>query len=130
MICDTQRLICRNKDAGRPILLQYIGGILIGEVPATGQRVVTINPTIETTPELAIETAFEFAQSLRRSGWKAADEEFARSLWVEKEFGSSRLFAYLVAGFDAGNRSEPKPSAQQINAPIVRKKPTASRRLQ
>lgn len=83
-----------------------------------GQRIFTISPTKDTTPDLAIEMAYEFAHSLRRTGWAASDEEFAKSLWVEREFGDSPLLAYLVCGFEAGYRNQPRPVAEQLIAAL------------
>lgn len=56
---------------------------------------------------------YEFAHSLRRTGWKKVDQNFALSLWVEREFGTSPLHSYLVAGFKAGYVEEARPSADK-----------------
>lgn len=79
-----------------------------------GQKIVTINPTANTTPQDAVEMAYEFARSLRMTGWTTADGDFARSLWVQREFGKSPLLPYLLAGFNAGYMEGVKPLASEL----------------
>ena len=60
--------------------------------------------------------AYEFARSLRKTGWQPSDETYARSLWVERDFRNSPLLAYLIAGFTAGYHLEAKPNANEVAA--------------
>lgn len=67
--------------------------------------------TQSTTPEQAIDMAYELATSLRATGWSTSREQYARDLWVDYEFKDDPLRPFLTAGFNAGyaGRHKPKP---------------------
>lgn len=54
--------------------------------------------TQSTTPEQAIDMAYELATSLRATGWGTSREQYARELWVIDEFRDDPLRPFLVAG--------------------------------
>ncbi len=71
--------------------------------------------TSATTPEQAIEMAYELAMSLRATGWPRSRQEYARELWVDYEFANDPLRPFLDAGFKAGYAGERKPSPQDLH---------------
>lgn len=71
--------------------------------------------TQSTTPEQAIEMAYELGTSLRATGWPRSRERYARDLWVEYEFKNDPLRPFLDAGFTAGYTGVHKPSKKDIH---------------
>ena len=70
--------------------------------------------TQSTTPEQAIDMAYELATSLRATGWTTSREQYARDLWVIDEFGDDPLRPFLVAGFTAGYTGTRKPKTKDL----------------
>jgi len=78
----------------------------------------TLNVEIlkQTSPELAIKIAYDFARGLRIKG---AQEDALSSLldtWVNTPFEHNELLRYIKAGFIAGFRFESLPWKRQIDA--------------
>ena len=74
--------------------------------------IIDVGP--DTSPEEAILMAHSFALSLRKTGWQLSDEDYARSLWIEREYHDNRLLAFLLAGFIAGYHLEEKPTVTEV----------------
>ena len=70
----------------------------------------------DTSPELAIKIAYDFAKTLRSKG--ATDRQIADQLdiWVEKPFRTSVQLIYARAGFTAGYHWEMLPWRREIEA--------------
>src|SRR5579883_1270769 len=79
--------------------------------------IIDIGP--DTSPEEAILMAHSFALSLRKTGWLLSDEDYARSLWVEREYQDSPLLPFLLAGFIAGYHLEEKPTTTEVRLAIM-----------
>ena len=77
---------------------------------------LTVEILKETSPELAIKIAYDFAKGLRVKG--AQDEGLSALLveWVKQPFAESPLLPYIRAGFTAGFNSGALPWRRQIEA--------------
>ena len=75
-----------------------------------------IDLTATTTPDQAIQMAYDFAGALRATGWPTQDLAYARSLWIGSEYQASTLLPYLDAGFKAGYLGLRKPMAKDVPA--------------
>lgn len=71
--------------------------------------------TESTTPEQAIDMAYELAASLRATGWTKSREQYARDLWVNYEFGDTPLRPFLAADFTAGYTGGRKPKTKDLH---------------
>lgn len=74
-----------------------------------GQRIAIISLTRNTTSQDAVDMVYEFAQSLRQTGWTRLIAISPAPLWVEREFRRASLLSYLLAGFNAGYVKGLKP---------------------
>ncbi|MCC6912492.1 MAG: hypothetical protein IT566_02225 [Rhodospirillaceae bacterium] len=71
--------------------------------------------THTTTPEQAIDMAYELGTSLRATGWPRSREQYARDLWVDYEFRNDPLRPFLNAGFTAGYTGGRKPTSTDLH---------------
>lgn len=71
--------------------------------------------TPATTPEQAIDMAYELGMSLRATGWPRSREQYARDLWVDYEFKDDPLRPFLNAGFTAGYIGAHKPNRKDLH---------------
>ena len=71
--------------------------------------------TQSTTPEQAIDMAYDLATSMRATGWTRSREQYARDLWVNSEFGNDPLRPFLAAGFTAGYTGGHKPKPKDLH---------------
>jgi hypothetical protein len=71
--------------------------------------------TSDTTPQQALDMAYELGASLRATGWPRSREPYARNLWVRDEFGNDPLRPFLEAGFTAGYTGVKKPRAGDLH---------------
>ena len=76
---------------------------------------MTFQVTQTTTPEQAIDMAYELGTSLRATGWPRSREPSARDLWVDYEFKDDPLRPFLDAGFTAGYTGRRKPSSKDFH---------------
>ncbi|MCA0199982.1 MAG: hypothetical protein LCH56_03980 [Proteobacteria bacterium] len=76
---------------------------------------MTFQVTQTTTPEQAIDMAYELGTSLRATGWPRSREQYARDLWVDYEFKDDPLRPFLDAGFTAGYTGRRKPSSKDFH---------------
>ena len=73
----------------------------------------------DTSPEVAIKQAYDFAWSLRINGANEHDFQILMAQWT-KRFGTSPLVPYIRGGFSAGFHFEPLPWKRAIeNHPIL-----------
>ena len=68
----------------------------------------------DTSPELAIKIAYDFARKLRITG--AAEARFTEHLekWVNDPYRNSALLVYIRAGFTAGFKGDVLPWRRDI----------------
>ena len=87
------------------------------DAPETRDGVGTLKLEIlkDTSPELAIKIAYDFARGLNIKG--ADDSELPHLLdaWVTKPYRENPLYPYLAAGFIAGFHGGPLPWKRQID---------------
>lgn len=81
----------------------------------TRRRQTPFYVTQATTPEQAVDMAYDLAVSLRATGWARSREQYARDLWVDYEFRDDPLRPFLDAGFTAGYTGKRKPDPRDLH---------------